>query len=161
MTKWHARRQKARNRGARRLGRRCAIGAGLGVLLLLPSDAGAADLAVTLREVANDEGHVLVAVCTPATFLGPECPYTARTAAAAGPVRVVVRGIEPGAYAVQSFHDANDNLDIDRNLLGLPREGMGFSRDAPMRFGPPRFEDAVVEVKGERSEVEFRMRYFD
>jgi uncharacterized protein (DUF2141 family) len=138
--------------------------AGLGALLawlLPPTGAGAAELAVTLHEVASDEGHVLVAVCSEKTFLGARCPYTGSAAAAEGLVRVVVRGIEPGAYAVQSFHDANDNLDIDRNFFGLPREGMGFSRDAPMRFGPPRFEDAVVEVTGERSEVEFRMRYFD
>ena len=155
VTKWHRLWQPSRRR---------ALWAGLGALLLgllQPTGGGAAELAVTVHEVASEEGHVLVAVCTAQTFLGAQCPYTGRTAAAAGPVRVVVRGIEPGAYAVQSFHDANDNLDIDRNLLGLPREGMGFSRDAPMRFGPQRFEDAVVEVKGERSEVEFRMRYFD
>jgi uncharacterized protein (DUF2141 family) len=155
VTNWPGRRQPSRRR---------ALWAGLGALLLglfQPTGAGAAELAVTVHEVASEQGHVLVAVCTAQTFLGAACPYTGRTAAAAGPVRVVVPGIEPGAYAVQSFHDANDNLDIDRNFLGLPREGMGFSRDAPMRFGPPRFEDAVVEITGKRSEVEFRMRYFD
>lgn len=130
-------------------------------LLLQASATSAAELAVTVRGVANDNGHILVAACTPETFLGAQCPYTGRAAAAKGEVRVLVSGIETGAYAIQSFHDENDNFDIDRSLLGLPREGMGFSRDAPMRFGPPRFEDAVVQVTGDRSEVEFRMRYFD
>jgi uncharacterized protein (DUF2141 family) len=130
-------------------------------LLLQPAASSAAELAITVRGVANDSGHVLVAACTAETFLGAKCPYTARTAAEEGPVRVLVSGIKPGAYAIQSFHDENDNLDIDRNLLGLPSEGMGFSRDAPMRFGPPSFEDAVVEITGRRSEVELRIRYFD
>lgn len=129
--------------------------------LLQPTTTAAAELAVTVRGVANDDGHVLVAACTPETFLGAQCPYTGRAPAEKGEVRVLVSGIEAGAYAIQSFHDENDNLDIDRNLLGLPREGMGFSRNAPMRFGPPRFEDAVVQITGDRSEVEFRMRYFD
>lgn len=130
-------------------------------LLLQPAGTLATELAVTVNGVANGDGHVLVAVCTPRTFLGAKCPYTAQTVAAEGKIRVVVSDIEPGVYAVQSFHDENDNLAIDRNLFGLPSEGMGFSRDAPMDFGPPRFDDAAVEISGTRTAVELRMRYFD
>jgi uncharacterized protein (DUF2141 family) len=74
---------------------------------------------------------VLVAVCTPETFLGRSCPYAGRAPAASGQAQVVVRGIDPGVYGVQAFHDQNDNFDLDRNFLGLPKEGMGFSNDAP------------------------------
>jgi uncharacterized protein (DUF2141 family) len=130
-------------------------------LLWQPAGSAAAELEVTLQGVANGDGHVLVAACTPKTFLGAKCPYTGRTAAAEGEVQVVVTGIEPGMYAVQSFHDENDNFAVDRNLFGLPSEGMGFSRDAPMNFGPPRFDDAAIEISGEGSAVELRMRYFD
>ena len=108
----------------------------------------------------SDEGHVLVAVCTPETFLGAGCPYTARAPAAAGTVALAISDIPPGTYAVQTFHDANDNFDIDRNLLGLPREGMGFSNDAPMRFGPPQFDDAAIEIDGADLRARLKMRYF-
>jgi uncharacterized protein (DUF2141 family) len=40
-----------------------------------------------------------------------------------GTVTVRVTGVAPGNYAVQAFHDENDNLVIDRTILGLPREG--------------------------------------
>ena len=125
------------------------------------SDAAAADLRVTVEEVAAGSGDVLVAVCTPETFLGQACPYTSRAPAVSGEAEVVVRGIEPGVYAVQAFHDANDNLDLDRNFLGLPEEGMGFSNNAPMRFGPPRFEDAAIEIDGRGSATRLRLRYFN
>jgi uncharacterized protein (DUF2141 family) len=116
---------------------------------------------VTLEDVASSSGHVLVAVCTPETFLGRSCPYTGRAPAASGQAQVVVRGIDPGVYGVQAFHDQNDNFDLDRNFLGLPKEGMGFSNDAPMRFGPPSFDDAAIEIGAAGAAIRLRLRYLD
>ena len=31
-------------------------------------------------------------------------------------------------------------------MLGIPKEGYGFSNDAKGRMGPPSFDDAAVEV---------------
>jgi uncharacterized protein (DUF2141 family) len=125
------------------------------------SGAMAAELKVTLEDVATSSGHVLVAVCTPETFLRRGCPYTGRAPAASGEAQVVVHGIDPGVYAVQAFHDQNDNFDLDRNFLGLPKEGMGFSNDAPMRFGPPSFDDAAIEISAAGAATRLRLRYFD
>jgi len=134
----------------------------LQLLLTVPlSGALAAELKVTLEQVVTDAGYLLVAVCTPETFLRRGCPYTGRAPAASGEAHVVVRGIDPGVYAVQAFHDENDNLELDRNFLGLPEEGMGFSNDAPMRFGPPRFEDAAIEIDAGGAAIRLRLRYFD
>jgi uncharacterized protein (DUF2141 family) len=131
-------------------------------LLTAPlAGAGAAELKVTLEDVATSSGHVLVAVCTPETFLRAGCPYTGRAPAVSGEAQVVVRGIDPGVYAVQAFHDQNDNFDLDRNFLGLPKEGMGFSNDAPMRFGPPSFDDAAIEIGAAGAATRLRLRYFD
>jgi uncharacterized protein (DUF2141 family) len=134
----------------------------LQLLLTLPlSGAVAAELEVTLEQVATGSGHLLVAVCTPETFLRRGCPYTGRAPAVSGQAQVVVRGIEPGVYAVQAFHDENGNFDLDRNFLGMPQEGMGFSNDAPMRFGPPSFEDAAIEIDAGGAATRLRLRYFD
>jgi uncharacterized protein (DUF2141 family) len=127
----------------------------------LAGGAGAAELEVTLEQVGTGSGYVLVAVCTPETFLRHGCPYTGRAPAVSGEAQVVVRGIEPGVYAVQAFHDENGNLDLDRNFLGMPKEGMGFSNDAPMRFGPPRFEDAAIAIGARGAATRLRLRYFD
>ena len=115
----------------------------LQLLLTLPlSGAVAAELEVTLEQVATGSGH-------------------GRAPAASGQAQVVVRGIEPGVYAVQAFHDENGNFDLDRNFLGMPQEGMGFSNDAPMRFGPPSFEDAAIKIDAGGAATRLRLRYFD
>ena len=69
-------------------------------------------------------------------------------------------GVPPGSYAVQAIHDENDNGELDRNLIGRPREGMAISRDPPMRMGPPRFSDAVVEISEGGGSVTLHMKYF-
>jgi uncharacterized protein (DUF2141 family) len=97
------------------------------LLLLVAGDplqgAAPVNLAVTVEEVANGSGHLLVAVCTPETFLRADCPYTSRAPAVAGEALVVVRGIEPGVYAVQAFHDENDTS-IGTSLAAAGRHGL-------------------------------------
>lgn len=53
-----------------------------------------------------------------------------------------------------------DDGHLDRKWFGRPAEGLGFSRDAPMRFGPPRYRDAVIEVPSAGRELSLTMRYF-
>jgi len=57
-----------------------------------------------------------------------------------GDVRVVFDGVPPGPYAVSVHHDEDADFKMDFNLLGMPTEGYGFSRDAHAPFGPPSFE---------------------
>jgi len=66
-----------------------------------------------------------------------------------GTVNVNVASVSPRSYAIQAYHDENDNLTVDRNFLGIPNEAIGFSNNAPVRFGPPRFDDAEVIVPPE------------
>ncbi|WP_448203291.1 DUF2141 domain-containing protein [Azospirillum sp. sgz302134] len=142
-------------------GRGGGIGAAVFLLtILLTTPTHAADLSVTVTNVRNDRGKVLVALCTPDTFLKAGCPYTAGEPARAGQVTVTVRNVPPGTYAVQAFHDENQNLDIDRNFLGLPEEGIGFGNDAPMRFGPPRYADAALAIGPAGGRTNLALRYF-
>lgn len=134
--------------------------AGALMMILIVFPASAAELSVTVANVKNDQGKVLVALCTPETFLKAGCPYTAGVPARVGRVTVTVRGVPPGTYAVQAFHDENGNLDIDRNFFGLPEEGIGFGNDAPIRFGPPRYADAAVAVAEPGARTGVSLRYF-
>lgn len=114
-----------------------------------------------MANVRSERGHVRVAVCPKASFLQASCAWHAAAPARAGSVVVMVPGVPPGVYAVQAFLDENDDGKINRNLLGIPKEGIGFSRDAPMRFGPPSFGDAAVTVGAAGAAVSLRLRYFD
>ena len=119
--------------------------------------AAAADLTVRIGNLRSAEGQLLVAVCEEAQFTKPGCAYTGQAAASGGVV--TVRDVPPGTYAIQAIHDENGNGTLDRRLMFLPLEGIGFSRNAPMRRGPPRFADAALEIQGD-GVVSFDMAYF-
>ncbi len=130
------------------------------LLLACGGTAKATTVDVTVQGVQNANGHVLVALCTRAEFLQPHCAWRGRAAAAVGDVHVTIADVPPGTYAAQAFHDENDNGRLDRNMLGLPREAMGFSNNAPMRMGPPRFDAAAFGVGAAVTSIVFRLRYF-
>ena len=128
--------------------------------LLSAGAARAATVQVSVQGVRNDRGHVLVALCSKAEFLRPHCAWRGRAQAHTGTVTVTIDAVPPGLYAAQAFHDENGDGLLNRNLLGLPKEAMGFSRDAPMRLGPPRFADAAFAVGGDVTRVTFTLKYF-
>ena len=57
-------------------------------------------------------------------------------------VKVIFENLKPGKYAISVLHDTNNNKDMDRNKLGIPKEGFGFSNNVTGAMGPPSFERA-------------------
>ncbi len=130
------------------------------LLLLAPAAAFASTVEVSVSGVRDAKGEVLVALCSRAEFLRPHCAWRGRVAASIGTVTISIAGVPPGTYAAQAFHDENGNGRLDRNILGLPKEAMGFSNNAPMRMGPPRFDTASFEVGGDVARIAFGLHYY-
>ncbi len=96
----------------------------------------------------SGKGQLLVCLTAdPAHF--PDCqsdPESRRLtvpARAGGELRFA--GLPSGDYAIALIHDENGNNKLD-TLLGIPREGFGFSRNPAIGFGPPKFAAAQFEV---------------
>ena len=51
-----------------------------------------------------------------------------------------------GMAAVAVFQDLDGNGVLTKNVVGLPMEPYGFSRNARATFGPPKFEAAAVDL---------------
>lgn len=115
-----------------------------------PFAAHAAELTVLVDNVNDDAGQVLVGVFDQAETFPRVMLRGERAAAkdrdASGRVKIVFTGLAPGRYALSAFHDIDDNGNLNANLMGLPTEPYGFSRDARGNFGPPTFSDAAVDV---------------
>ncbi len=129
------------------------------VICLAASFAQAGGLEVSVQGMRNEVGFLRVAICKPSHFLKPACALGAAAPAAQG--RGLIEDIPPGRYAVQAHHDENADGRIDRGAFGRPLEGIGFSRDAPMRFGPPDFDDAAIRIPEGRNALSLTMRYFN
>lgn len=59
--------------------------------------------------------------------------------------------LSPATYALVAFIDENGNGQMDKKLLGIPKEPIGFSGATMQLFGPPSFEKASFKVPTESS----------
>jgi uncharacterized protein (DUF2141 family) len=71
----------------------------------------------------------------------------------------VFRDVAPGDYSVSVYHDENANGKLDRNLMGMPTEGVGASNDATGKSGPPKFDDARFTHKSGQQTLTIHLRY--
>ena len=66
--------------------------------------------------------------------------------------------LPPGHYALAQYHDENGDRDFNRTLF-VPKEGFGFSNDAPTSVGLPAFAAARFAVPAGGTTIRARMRY--
>jgi uncharacterized protein (DUF2141 family) len=129
--------------------------------LLAAADAGT-DVSVEVTELRSTRGVVRACMTShPDRF--PRCRGDANAYGLVVPagrsVTLEFEGVRPGRYAIALLHDENNNGKADRALSLMPREGYGFSRDAPVRMGPPSFDQAAFEIGATRVRQTIRMRY--
>ena len=65
---------------------------------------------------------------------------------------LLIDDLEESNYAIAIFHDKNSNDKFD-TFFSIPKEKFGFSNNARVFLGPPKFEDASIFV-GQNSIVE-------
>lgn len=128
--------------------RRPAILTALLALALGTGPAMAANVTVTVDQVHSAEGKVYVTLWgSPETWLDDQKSLqNIGVPAAVGQVAVTFRDVAPGRYAVVTFHDENDNGEMDFNFLGLPTEGYAFSRDVRPFLSAPSFDSCAFTV---------------
>ncbi|GAN77438.1 DUF2141 domain-containing protein [Acidisphaera rubrifaciens] len=119
---------------------------GLIAALAAAAPARAGEIIVTVTNVRSNLGHVRVAICPQATFLQKTCTIHQAVPSKQGTTTVVFLDVPPGEYAAQGFLDEHDWREVRRDLLGFPENGIGFSNDAPINFGPPKWDDARFSV---------------
>jgi uncharacterized protein (DUF2141 family) len=114
---------------------------------VVASAAHAFDLTVEVLHARSDQGMVAGALFAPSNWLGT--PLQGERQHAAAKVVLVYRNLPAGKYAVSVFHDENGNGKLDANLVGMPTEPYGFSRDARGLVGPPSFADAAFDLQAD------------
>jgi len=126
--------------------------------LLTAIPASSNDLTISITGLSEPTGMVHWALFDTATaFDGKGSPVmAARSRVTGDALTTTVHDLPDGRYAVRLFHDSNGNGELDRNMLGIPREGYGFSNDAGAR-GPASFDEAAINVDGD-ARIEVRVR---
>lgn len=68
------------------------------------------------------------------------------------------KNIPNGTYAIALFHDENSNEIMDKNFLGIPKEGYGFSNNVKAIFSAPSFDEAKFELN-ETIDIKIEVNY--
>lgn len=64
-----------------------------------------------------------------------------------------------GKYAIAVLHDENGNRKLDRNFLGIPKEGFGFANNPRVFMSPPPFQAASTQVSCPETQLDIRLIY--
>lgn len=115
-------------------------------------------IAVSVTGFKNNTGKAMVGLYNTKTdFL--KKPYKSFPSKIInGKVQVSFEEIPDGTYAISVYHDENDNDEFDRVFGMIPKEDYGNSNNVPPRFGPPKWEDALFEIKDDKiTQIEIKI----
>jgi len=134
-------------------------------LVLLPLTAFAYDskstLTVKMEGFSSDNGYVNLALFKTEDGFPEDKQKACKNAKGnikSGKSEVVFTDIPYGEYAISIYHDENANGKLDKNFMGVPKEGHGASNN-PKSFGPPKFEEAKFKLDSEKGDISISIKY--
>lgn len=116
---------------------------------------------VNVDSLKDDQGEVVCALYDRPETFPSESEVRAGRFAPIADRKAVCRfgGVPAGRYAVAVFHDEDGDRRM-RKVLGVPREGYGFSNGAKAgSFGPPKFAAAAFDFDGKGKRVPVSITY--
>ena len=129
----------------------------------LESDLKSGSILVTISNMRSTTGKVNVSLFNAATGF-PSKPENAvavqSVSIPSNQVTLRFDNVPFGTYAVACHHDENGNGKMDTNLLGIPKEGYGASKDAVNKFSAPKFEAAKFLFNSAILSINFKMHYW-
>ena len=143
-----------------------SIRTSLGYLVILPlftaaaTSADGAGLEARVSGVRNAKGQVGCLLFASADGFPGDVKRARRAimAPVVGGTAICSFEAPAGSYAIVAMHDENANGQLDKSLVGRPKEGYGASRDAQGAFGP-KYEDARFDYRGGSMTLPITIRY--
>jgi uncharacterized protein (DUF2141 family) len=78
---------------------------------------------------------------------------------AATPLVMKFDNLKAGSYALVVMHDENNDKSFNRNDLGMPLEGFGFSQNPEVSDRAPKFSETAFFVAGPATDVKIKLQY--
>ncbi len=116
-------------------------------------------IVIRVTELRNDEGRLVCGLFVEENWLGAGAVSGEGGEIEEGIALCRFHDVEPGTYAISTFHDENHNGRLDTGFMRIPKEGTAASNNAYRKFGPPRYRDAKFDYDGGVLELETEMRY--
>lgn len=124
-------------------------------LLSFAQEDTSQNITVTINNVKNNTGKVMLTLHNETTFLKSDGIQNIETKIENGKVKATFKAIPSGTYAILILHDENENKAMDFDTNRMPLESYGMSNN-PLSYGPPQYHEAKFELKNEDLELNIR-----
>jgi len=120
----------------------------IGIILIAntktaPSTFGPQTLDVQISNIQKNSGKIVVEIYnTESSWL--KSPFRKIVLSTNEATKTASFEVPPGKYAISVYQDVNENGELDRTFIGIPKEPVGFGNNYKP-FGKPKFESASIE----------------
>jgi len=116
---------------------------------------------ITITGLKSGKGKVIIQVFKDDTAYQDQKPFKNfifdKKAMANGALKVQFE-VEPGIYGFTMVDDENGNGHIDKNFIGIPKEGFGFSNFFMEKMKKPLFNEFKTDLKTQ-SKIVMKVKY--
>lgn len=106
------------------------------------------NLEVVVKGLKNTEGQIMISINRgPEGW--PESNFIEQRfipTFTAPEFTIMFEDLPHGNYAIGLLHDKDENGEMTKNFLGIPKEGFAFSRDYNVVFRAPKYHEANFEL---------------
>jgi uncharacterized protein (DUF2141 family) len=125
------------------------------------ASAAAADITITVQGIRNNTGKIAALAFVNVDGFPDRVALAkaqSQVNARKGAVTLVLKNVPAGKVALTILHDEDGDGKLKRNIIGIPQEGVGMT-GKPLGNRAPRFEEAVIEIKGDEKR-EITLKYW-
>lgn len=109
-------------------------------------------LEIKISNVRMNDGNIVVAIFKEkSNWL--KTPFREKQLSASDGTKTASFQVPYGKYAISVYQDVNENGELDRTFIGIPKEPIAFGNDHKP-FGKPKFKSALIEHKSSSKTVE-------
>lgn len=117
-------------------------------------------LVVVIEGIKEPKGELILAVFNnESDFLKKEFKSQKVKVDDSGKVLISFDDLPKGNYSISVIHDENLNGKLDKNFVGIPKEGFGFSNNKMGTFGPPSFKDCEIVLAQDKLEINIMLKH--
>ena len=112
--------------------------------LIFPLFLNGSEIHLKIKNIDNASGFVHFALYNEKMkFLSDDGKYIGlkKNAERVKTEGILIKNLRAGIYAIAVYHDENGNNQFDK-IFAIPKEKYGFSKNAKVFFGPPKFSEA-------------------
>ena len=118
---------------------------------------------IIIKNIRNSKGRISIGVFKDASSFEKEKAHKIILVSKKDMINNTVKTtieIESGVYGLSILDDENSDTKMEYNMVGMPKEGFGFSNYYHSGFTKPNYKQFLVNINpSEKSPIVFQLRY--